>query len=318
MRFRGWTLGVMVAAGAGCSTGPDDLQATHPAGIMEAPVPLTARPFGIAVSRTGTVFATQLDAARMGRIDLPEPAIVDSVDVGNVPTNVTFSADGSSAFVTNQQSESVGVVDVASDRQTVVIPLRFNPFSIAYAKSVDRMVVTNSGSFVYLINPGTRTLADSVPASGITNGLVVTADGGRVFVSLPFDGAIAELNLTTRAFVRKLDVGGTPQGLALSADNSELYIANQAGVLQVVTLATGTVDTAATLKQGAFGIAVSPDDQQIYVGLVFDGEVRVFDRRSRSLVRSIAVGGAPRKIAFSSSGDLAVIANEAGFVTIVR
>jgi YVTN family beta-propeller protein len=54
------------------------------------------------------------------------------------------------------------------------------------------------------------------------------------------------------------------------------------------------------------------------VGLVFDGRVVVIDRGTLSVCATIDTGGKPRRIAFDRTGRLAIIANEAGWVDLVR
>ena len=66
----------------------------------------------------------------------------------------------------------------------------------------------------------------------------------------------------------------------------------------------------------AFGASItpSPDRSKLFVTLTGTGDVKVIDRATRAVTRTIYVGGAPRRIAFTSDGT-AVIANEAGYVT---
>ena len=63
---------------------------------------------------------------------------------------------------------------------------------------------------------------------------------------------------------------------------------------------------------------MTPDDGQAYVSIPFSGLVQVFSLQSRQLVKSINVGGEPRRIAFSQRGNIGAIANMGGFVTFVR
>jgi YVTN family beta-propeller protein len=52
--------------------------------------------------------------------------------------------------------------------------------------------------------------------------------------------------------------------------------------------------------------------------LLFQGEVVVVDRATRTVVQRIATGGVPRRIVFDQAGTLAVVANEQGYVTYIR
>jgi hypothetical protein len=46
--------------------------------------------------------------------------------------------------------------------------------------------------------------------------------------------------------------------------------------------------------------------------------VQVFSLQSRSLTKTLNVGGDPRRIAFSQQGRVGAITNSAGYITFVR
>src|SRR5882672_971921 len=112
----GSALALVVVAGVACSddTGPS---ASHPGGSIARTVPLGARPFGIAVSSAGAVLVTQLDAAHVTRFDLAGDSIA-TVAVGNIPTDVTFSPDGSTAYDTDQGDGAITRINVATNTAT--------------------------------------------------------------------------------------------------------------------------------------------------------------------------------------------------------
>jgi DNA-binding beta-propeller fold protein YncE len=118
--------------------------------------------------------------------------------------------------------------------------------------------------------------------------------------------------------IRALVLPGMPQGLALSSDGKELYAAGEAGEFVVTDLERGTEKARIRLGAGGFGIALTPDQAQIWITVPRTGQILVVDRASRALVAAVALGGTPRRLAFSRSGDTAVIADEAGAIHLVR
>jgi YVTN family beta-propeller protein len=119
------------------------------------------------------------------------------------------------------------------------------------------------------------------------------------------------------SILRTFAMGGMPQGLALSADGTELYVANQAGWLGVFSVASGTRLDSIALDGAAFGLARSPDNQVLYVGLYDAGGVVVVNRATRQVIKTLVTGGTPRRIAFTADSRHAVIANEDGWVDVV-
>jgi YVTN family beta-propeller protein len=105
--------------------------------------------------------------------------------------------------------------------------------------------------------------------------------------------------------------------MVVAPDGAELYVANEQGGLDVIDLATGSLTASLELGGPAFAVAATPDRSQLYVGLVHAERVQVLDRQSLRVVGTIPTGGIPRGIAFDPRTQTALIANEAGWVTVV-
>jgi YVTN family beta-propeller protein len=97
-----------------------------------------------------------------------------------------------------------------------------------------------------------------------------------------------------------------------------MYIAKEDGAMEVRATATGALIGYVPVAAGAFGLKLTPDGTQLYASILFGGEVRVIDRASRTLVRTIPIGTDPRRIAFDRYGRTAVITEQNGEVYFVR
>jgi DNA-binding beta-propeller fold protein YncE len=106
--------------------------------------------------------------------------------------------------------------------------------------------------------------------------------------------------------------------MALNRKGTRLYVANEAGYLNEIDLATGQELPRIPLAGGGFGVGITPDDVEAYVSEPHVGKVQVFTLQNRKLKWTINVGGEPRRLAFSQRGKIGAIANMAGYVTFVR
>ena len=124
-------------------------------------------------------------------------------------------------------------------------------------------------------------------------------------------------------------VGGEPQGVAVSLDGTELFVADESfnGQINVYNLIANvqeaSIPSGATSSLGGpFGLAISPDGAAVYVGVISaegPGLIQVIDVKTRTIERTInSCGSTPRRIAFGFSGGLAVIADETGCATFVE
>ena len=118
--------------------------------------------------------------------------------------------------------------------------------------------------------------------------------------------------------LRRFATGQRPQGLAVSPDGAELYVADEREhEVKIWDLKSGTLRTSVALAGPAWDLQLTPDSTQIYVSLL-DGALQILDRADRSVVRTVRLGGRPRRIGFDRAGTTAVVANEAGWVDILR
>ena len=97
------------------------------------------------------------------------------------------------------------------------------------------------------------------------------------------------------------------------------YAADQtSSLIKVVNLTTGDPETPLDPVAAPYGLAISPDGKQLWASLLFAGKVLIMDLASGNPVKSVNVGGRPRGITFGRWGTFAVVANEAGYVDVIR
>ena len=283
---------------------------------IAARVMLTSRAYSVAISSQGVVYVGQLDLARLIRADLPNMAFTASVAVGVVPTEVAFNATGTKAYVTNQFSQNVGVIDVASNTQTATVPVAGNPFYVIVAPGDSIVWVTTTADSLFGINASTLTITRRLPLPIISNGMAIR--DSLLYVSTRDVGIVTEINMRTTRVLRTFPVGGLPQGIALSPDGSQLYVANQSGYVQFWSVTSNSSLGQTALPGRGFGLARRPTDGYLYATTLEAGQIVVIDPATRGVVRSINVGGIPRRIAFTTDGSIGVVPNEASWVDFLR
>ena len=312
----------MVATVAGCRKTPTDPTpgARHPQGEVFATTTTGARPYGLAISASGVVYVARLDAATLSRGQLPGSALASAAAVGSIPSHVTFNPAGTTAYVSNQGSANVSVVNVGTDQQTAVIQLPSDAWNVLVSRDGTRLYATTNQGVLAIINTATNAIITSLTllAGDALRGLALDASGNTLYVAGRNSGKIYVVDTRTNTLTRTLTITGILQRMAVSPDGSELYVANESRGLDIVTVATGAVRTIA-LGGGGYGLALSPDGVQLYVTVPSAGVVKIITRATGVVANTLDLGGRPRNVAFSKSGANAVISNEdAGTVAFVR
>jgi len=163
-------------------------------GIVEARVPTGAEPEGVIASVDGsTVYVTSEVADMVHVVDPVAGRVTKNIIVGTRPRRFIVTPDGAELWVSDELSSEVHVIDTAS--QTIKEVLSFLP-------------------------PGFR------PEDVTPVGMVITADGSRILISLGRANHVAVVNATTRKVEAYILVGSRAWSIALSRDEKTAYVAN--------------------------------------------------------------------------------------------
>jgi DNA-binding beta-propeller fold protein YncE len=313
------------------------LQSGHPLGTTTTSMRLPggrqgAAPFGVAVDGEGRILISQADSGRVAS-DLYPVTGFTARDLGGTPTSIALLGGGTALVTpTGPDASEASVIELSSDRVLAQVPLAVSAFSaVTAADSQTAYLGTNDG----------RVLEFDVASSSVTgsidlgvdrsraNHLALNPAGTLLYASSFTTGTISEIDLASKSVARLLIVGGEPQGLAVSLDGTELYVADEAGTghINVYDLVGNTLES--SIPSGAtgglggpFGLAMSPDGATIYVGVITTegpGLIQVIHTGTQTIERTInSCGSVPRRIAFGFSGGLAVIPDETGCVNFVE
>lgn len=301
--FQGATASTIIAVG------------TRPTGTSVVNTPLSGRPYSVAVSPQGTVYAALVDLAEFTRFDLPSATASGSHAMAYSAYDLAFLPDGNTAYAANTPGGFISVIDRASNTVLRTIGSVGEPYRIRPSPDGLYVFVTSSGGTLFRIST-LNDAPDVLSLGGPLNGLVMNEARGVLYAS-NYNGQVFEVSLSTFTLLRTLNVGGFPQGMAVSADGQTLYLANENAGLQVINAAAMSVTSTLANLTGAFDVAITSDGEEIYVSRPLANSVTVLNALTRSVVRSID-GGGPRRMAMHPDGLTLVIANESGWVTFVR
>jgi YVTN family beta-propeller protein len=184
----------------------------------------------------------------------------------------------------------------------------------------------NAG-FAYIPNYGSpnvsgiNTLIDSVtatiPTTGGSYGITVSADGSHAYVSQENSGTVSVISTLTNAITAtiKLRQNAGPNGLIISPDGSRLYVAEYfADSVAVVNLLTNAVLSRIAVGFRPEAVTISPDGTKLYVAnnnADNAGSVSVINTQTLIVTNTIPVGLGPAGICISADGNHVYTTNQA-------
>ena len=289
-------------------------------------------PFGVAVDGSGRILISQTNSGRVASGFYPVTGFTTR-DFGGSPTSIALLGGGTALVTpTGPDTNDANVIELSSDRVLAQVHLDVPAFSAVTAPDSQTVYLGTNDGRVLEFDVASSTVTASIDlgvATSRANHLALNAAGTLLYASSFTTGTISEIDLASKSVTRLFIVGGEPQGIAVSLDGTELYVADESGTghINVYDLVGATLESsipsgATSSIDGPFGLAMSPDGTTVYVGVITSagpGLIQVIDAGTRTIERTInSCGGMPRRIAFGFSGGLAVIADESGCVNFVE
>jgi YVTN family beta-propeller protein len=171
-------------------------------------------------------------------------------------------------------------------------------------QSIQKLYVANSmGNDLHIIDTATNRLLKRVEVGPQPHGMVATANGDRIFITLEnVNGEHGELlwfDPYTDMVTRRMTIGPRPNQLACTPDGKLAYIPCDDASWWVVDTVKGEVVTKIATGGRPHNTLCSPDGQRMYLGPKGSYHALIADTTTHRLIGEIPLSDAPRPIAIS-------------------
>lgn len=236
-------------------------------------------------------------------------------------------------YVPNLASGTVSVID--ADSNTVIDTWTgfTNPFGVASSAAKPRVYIGEQGRIanplappdpkpprLTVVNTGTLTRA-TVDLPAVPTGITLNPSGNRLYVSLR-SGQVQQYrvdNSLAPTLLATIAVAPEAHGLAVTANNAKLFVADQGG-LSVVDLQHGNAVSSIPIPQAATGVVAHPTN----AGRVYctaggpNGRLFFVDATANTITQDVTVGAYPSGVAINPAGTRVYVASESDdSVTVV-
>ena len=179
--------------------------------------------------------------------------------------------------------------------------------------------MTTNANRLYKVSLESKTVTDSLALPATSHHLLLNGNGTRLYVATRDGGSVLEVDPSDLAVLRTFTLGGRTQAMVFSPDLATLYVANEAKpLIQSINLTSGAVSDSVPLAGGANGLALSRDGTLLYASIIQGGEIQVVKRTSKAVVATVVTGGVPRAVLFDAPRNQVAVANESGWVDVLR
>jgi YVTN family beta-propeller protein len=255
--------------------------------------------------------------------------------------NVVSAQAGPLAYVTNQNSDSVTVIDTSTNTTVgtaITLPTGSRPAGLA---------VTPDGKFVYVANQGSPTLKGSVSVIATSTntvattislcdcstgpsaiGVAITPDGLHAYVTDKGLQAVHVIDTSTNTRTKSITATTivSPFSIAITPDGANVYatefsFSTATTNVNMISTATNTVVATISVGNNPAGVAVSPDGSSVYVTNNASDTVSVFAAGSLTptVTTILLPSSGPYSVAFTPDGAFAyVVHRSADEVSVIN
>jgi YVTN family beta-propeller protein len=212
------------------------------------------------VVANGYLYVAHVANNTVSVISTADNTLTLSIPVGQGPSGIAASLDGSRVYVANAVDGTVSVVDTGQNQVTDTINVGNTPLGVA---------VSPDGLFVYVTNAGDDTVsvlsasgdalavADTIAVGDWPLGVTVTPDGAYLYVANSFDDSVSVIQTSDHTvLIPPIPVGVGPIGVAAGPDGKVFVSHFVDGTLAVIATADHTVADTIAAGNGPRGIGL--------------------------------------------------------------
>ena len=268
---------------------------------------------------TGNYFKWVNDTPGIG---LPASGIGDigsftAINTGSQPITATITVTpyfAGSLYVGSDGYSDVTVINSMTKKVVTRIKVGLGPESVAVRPDGSMVYYANFDSnTVSVIGTGTNTVVATVPSNNTPWGICITPDGSKLYVAGAY-GKILVIDALTYKQLASVQTGIGAIGITASPNGKYIYVGGT-----TATQGTDVRDQHSYQYRCGFnagkgdqpsGIAVTPDNSEIYTANYWSGTVSAMNAATNKVVATISVGYLPTGVTISPDGKYAYVANE--------
>ena len=250
----------------------------------------------------------------MAIVDPQTRKVVGKVTTAGRPHEVTVSSDGKMAFTANMQNNTLSVIDLVG--QKVVRHVDLGALTVPHG-------IHFAGGKVYFTAQGAKAIGRYDPATNKidlvlgtgqdgTHTVVVSKDLNHIFAANMASNSMAVFERIEKPADWKLTtipVGKRPEGIDISADGKELWVAHSDAV-SIIDIASKKVkETFNVQTKISNKLTFTPDGKRVLISDNTGNELVVLDAATRKQIKRLKLGNKVTKFQVEPDGSRVYVAN---------
>jgi len=241
----------------------------------------------------------------IGVLDLATGQQVRKLKSGVDPESFDLSPDGTTLYVSNEDTAEMSMVDVASGEVRSQVKVGEEPEGVRVSPSGKEVYVTcEQDAEVFAIDTATGKVLARLKVGQRPRGVIFTRDGKTAFVTNENTGTVTVIDAVAHKVTGTITlpkpedpkaIQPRPMGLAFGPNDAKLYVSlGRFKSIAVIDVATRKIErTLDDVGERPWGIAMSPDGKTLYTANGPSADVSFVDVASGKVTKKVSVGGSP-------------------------
>ena len=222
------------------------------------------------------------------------------------------------AYITNQGSHDVSVIDLATQKAVALVPVGRSPAGVVASSRAGRVFVSNPDSkTISVIDMRAQKVVDTLAAGDGPVGIDAAPDGSHVYAADWYRDRLLVFDTRSKAQATpsaSIPVGKAPAGVAASDRAGTVFVAERDDdSVALVDVNAQRVRVRARVGSHPFALLFDAPRQRLYALNVQSDDLSVLDTRDPDrldLIATVKVGKAPYGAALADGGALLYVTNQ--------
>jgi len=245
----------------------------------------------------------------------PDYGVLARLDVGQAPHQISFSADGSTAYIAAAGSDQITMVDtrkleISGHMAAPGVPLGVIPLTDGKSLAITRF----HGEEVLRYDLTDGTVSGHLTTGGAPSLIQGPLPGNRYLVSVEKANSVWLLNADTFQMDAHYPTGSRPFPAAATSDGKYAFVPNyDDDTVTVIDLVGQQVTATIPIGKNPSGGAVLPGDEFYAIAVRGENRIALMDTRSYEVTGYISegIGESPFSVVISVDGKKAFVNNTA-------
>jgi YVTN family beta-propeller protein len=259
-------------------------------------------------------------------VDFTSQKVIRDISVGKDVHCVALTPDGRRLFTTSEIEHTLNITDTATDKLLGTVKLPGKPNECAVTPDGRYVTVPiRDGDSVAIVDVNQLKIVKVLPIKEPHNS--VNAGSNRyTFISSMGGHEIDVIDFEKMDYSAHIPVGGRPRPFVVSRDGHTMYVAvSYLHGFNIVDIAEQKVTQRVEMPSQhpapprprkyespdtyTHGLALSPDESELWVTSMLDDSVYVYDLKAKKFTGPFAAGDGPNWVVFSPDGKYVTISN---------